>query len=205
MALLAATGTNYVRLWSLRDRERLSAAGFDPATINPDTADADFWSRLPPTSLERVLGPRPADVARARAQKIADNITAGMRLPGLREYSPIPTASSDSDDGEALEAIRKSLDISAADLQQKGVLKQVESLTAQASCDLANSSASKAAKKDPGFVERAKNSKLEMNLSADVTVVASTCAVSMPAWKLVTGAQALSSSFTRMVVFTLLK
>jgi hypothetical protein len=175
MALLAGAGHSFAGLWSRRDRERLIAAGFDPACINPDTADADFWSRLPPTSLERVLGPKPADVARARAQQIADNITAGMRLPDLREFSPIRTASSDSDDGEALEAIRKSLDISAADLQQKGVLKQVESLTAQASCDLANSSASKAAKKEPGFAERAKSSKLEMNLSANVTVVASAC------------------------------
>jgi hypothetical protein len=108
MASVAGAGLNYTELWSRRDRERLIAAGFDPAGINPDTADADFWSRLPPASMERVLGPNPADVARARAQQIADNITAGMRLPDLREFSPIRTASSDSDDGEALEAIRKS-------------------------------------------------------------------------------------------------
>ena len=92
MALLAAAGTNYVRLWSLRDRERLSAAGYDPATTDPETADADFWSRLPPLSLERALGPRPSLVVR-NAQRIADNISAGMRLPDIRHFSPIRTAS----------------------------------------------------------------------------------------------------------------
>ena len=61
-------GQEPLRAWSLRDRDILLAAGYDPDGIDPSQADTGFLSRLPHTHIERLIGPLVDDAVRIRAE-----------------------------------------------------------------------------------------------------------------------------------------
>ena len=85
-------GQELVRTWSLRDRDRLRAAGYDP-----DRIDSGFLSRLPHNHVERLIGPLVDDAVRICAEAIcrAETLAREQAENDFNNISPVPSIAGD--------------------------------------------------------------------------------------------------------------